>query len=200
VTKKKQPPAPTPKIVYGLRTCNADMSAYNGFVWPESGMINAPDWKATTNCGNGLHALLWGAGDYSHLSTKADAKWLVVAIDEATLIDLDGKVKFPRCEVVFCGTRFDAVADIVARGADVQKCNYATLTGGDRATLTGGDYATLTGGDGATLTGGDGATLVFKWWDSKSSRLRLSVGEVGENGIDKDKPYFVRNGVIVEKK
>ena len=30
---------------YGLRTCNADGTAYRGFVWPEKGLVECPDWK-----------------------------------------------------------------------------------------------------------------------------------------------------------
>jgi len=164
------------------------------------------------------------------------------------IVDLDGKVKFPRGEVVFCGERHYAVADIINRGAKPEACHYSTLTGGhgstltggygstltggygstltggdrstltgghgstltggygstltggDRSTLTGGDLSTLTGGDGSTLTGGYGSTLIFKWWDYTKNKYRATVAEVGENGIEKDKPYFVRNGVVVERK
>ena len=197
-----------PEIVYVLRTCDKNLRAYGDFQWPESGPVEAPDWQPRATCGNGLHGLLWGAGDASHLATDADAKWLVVAVVATEIVDLDGKVKFPRGEVVFCGERHHAVADIINRGAKPEACNYSTLTGGNGSTLTGGDYSTLTGGDsstltggyGSTLTGGYGSTLIFKWWDDTKNKYRATVAEVGENGIEKDKPYFVRNGVVVERK
>ena len=28
-----------------LRTVNKDHTAYNGFIWPETGEVSAPDWK-----------------------------------------------------------------------------------------------------------------------------------------------------------
>ena len=45
-----------------LRTCNADMTSYGEFVWPELGYVEAPDWEPTETCGNGLHGFLWGEG------------------------------------------------------------------------------------------------------------------------------------------
>ena len=197
-----------PEIVYVLRTCDKNLRAYGDFQWPESGPVEAPDWQPRATCGNGLHGLLWGAGDASHLATDADAKWLVVAVVATEIVDLDGKVKFPRGEVVFCGERHYAVADIINRGAKPEACNYSTLTGGNYSTLTGGEgstltggnYSTLTGGEVSTLTGGYGSTLIFKWWDDTKNKYRATVAEVGENGIEKDKPYFVRNGVVVERK
>jgi len=64
-----------------LRTCNADMTSYGGFVWPESGPVEAPDWEPTYECGHGLHGLLWGEGNSGLLDTSDDAKWLVVEAD-----------------------------------------------------------------------------------------------------------------------
>ena len=84
----------TSKTVYVLRTCNANLTSYNGFRWPASGRVTAPDWKPVNNCGSGLHGLLWGEGDGSHLSLVADARWLVVGVAEDSLIDLYGKVKW----------------------------------------------------------------------------------------------------------
>src|SRR5574337_1960475 len=49
-----------------LRTCRADSSSKNGFVWPEVGQIaKAPDWNSTPDCGNGLHGWLFGQGDHT---------------------------------------------------------------------------------------------------------------------------------------
>lgn len=72
----------TEKILV-LQTCNADMTGYDGFVWPASGYVEAPDWDPDPeiNCGNGLHGLTWGDGDWTMLSRADDAKWLVVEVD-----------------------------------------------------------------------------------------------------------------------
>jgi hypothetical protein len=73
----------------------------------------------------------------------------------------------------------------------------STLTGGYRSTLTGGDGSTLTGGDRSTLTGGYRSTaktgdlgiIAIKHWDDKAGRHRLSVGYVGEDGIEPNTFY-----------
>jgi hypothetical protein len=100
------------KKALAIRTCNKDMTAYGGFKWAESGQVSAPDWSANAVCGQGLHALLDGFGNYSHLSNDIDAKWLVVEVDRASCVDLGGKVKFPSCEVVYCGNMADAMTRI----------------------------------------------------------------------------------------
>ena len=227
------------ETVYVLRTCDKDMKAYGGFVWPRSGPVCAPDWEKTTRCGNGLHGLMWGSGDVSRLSFAQDAVWMVVAVDKATIVDLGDKVKFPSGEVVFCGDRPSAVAEIVARGADSSRVVYytatagyggtatagyggtatagecgtatagdgGTATAGDRGTATAGDggtatagyRGTATAGDGGTATAGDGGTIAILWWDNKREKYRRAVAEVGENGIEKNKPYFVKNGVLTVK-
>ena len=165
---------------YILRTCAADMTSRDGFVWPREGKIAARDWAATASCGNGLHGFLWGEGDGSLADWRANAVWVVARVEQ--WIDLGDKVKFPDAEVIFAGSRHDATGRIIeigARGA-VIGCTLtggygstltggyrstltggygSTLTGGHGSTLTGGDRSTLTGGDGSTLTGGDGSTL-----------------------------------------
>jgi hypothetical protein len=170
-------------VTYMLRTCRKDMRAYNGFVWPESGPVSAPDWNPEPVCGGGLHGLLMGIGNISHLSWDSNAKWFVVEVDSGSVVDLDGKVKVPSGNVVYCGDRDGAVSFLVQNGGDVtkipfthQRCgdrstltggydstltggNGSTLTGGNYSTLTGGNYSTLTGGNGSTLTGGNGSTL-----------------------------------------
>jgi hypothetical protein len=162
-------------VTYMLRTCDKNMRAYNGFVWPESGPVSAPDWNPEPVCGGGLHGLLMGIGDISHLSRDSNAKWFVVAVDSGSVVDLDGKVKVPSGNVVYCGDRDGAVSFLVQNGGDVtkipfthQRCgdystltggNDSTLTGGNGSTLTGGNYSTLTGGDWSALTGGNGSTL-----------------------------------------
>ena len=100
-------------------------------------------------------------------SWAEDARWLVVAVDQATIVDLGGKVKFPRGEVVACGSRFDATTYLAEHGGfgraiigvSLTGGDYSTLTGGGRSTLTGGDESKLTGGHSSRLTGGDWSTL-----------------------------------------
>src|SRR5581483_845381 len=117
--RARRPPEPAPAAarVLVLRTCNPDRISTNGFRWPESGPVAAPDWRPTKECGHGLHGFAWGEGDGQLANWDSDAKWLVVAVDPATIVDLGGKVKFPRGEVVFCGDRAAATAYLTEHGA-----------------------------------------------------------------------------------
>lgn len=38
--------------------------SYGAFIWPTEigSTVEAPDWKPTKECGNGLHGWLWGLG------------------------------------------------------------------------------------------------------------------------------------------
>jgi hypothetical protein len=213
---------------YILRTCSADMTSHGDFIWPREGRVEAPDWKPTEECGNGLHGFLWGEGDGYLADWSADAVWIVAKISE--WLDLDGKVKFPNAEVVFCGDRLAAtarIAELGARGAIVGGTATAgyggtatagdggtatagyrgtatagyrgTATAGDDGTATAGNYGTATAGDGGTATAGYGGTLIIRWFDG--CRYRTAVGYVGEDGILPGVGYRVDAGkfVAVEK-
>lgn len=106
------------KTVLVLRTCDANRQSYGGFQWPESGEVAAPDRNTEPICGFGLHGLLWGCGNANLLDWSDNAKWLVVAVDATTIVDLDGKVKFPRGNVVYCGDRCGATTYIAEHGGN----------------------------------------------------------------------------------
>jgi hypothetical protein len=148
-----------------MRTCNADMTGYNGFVWPESGHVSCSDWEPTAECGHGLHGLLDGEGHGSHLNWGADAKWLVVAIKE--WIDLGDKVKFPSGEVVFCGSREDATRMMYElcgmrciAGGNAMAGYRGTAMAGYEGTAVAGDEGTAVAGIAGTAMAGDEGTAV----------------------------------------
>ena len=200
-----------------LRTCDANRRGHGGFQWPESGPVEAPDWSPEACCGKGLHGLLWGEGGYAeHLSSREDAVWMVVAVDANAVVDLQGKVKFPRGEVVYCGTRDGATTYILANGGAGKACAYARVTAGymgtaiagkrgtaiagDRGSATAGYQGTATAGDEGTATAGDRGTVCVRWYDTTANRYRLAVGYVGEGegGIEANVPYRVEGrGVLV---
>ncbi len=160
----KNTPKATPVIAkpieYALvmRTCKADMTSYGGFKWPESGIVTAPDWDSKGACGNGLHGLLWGEGDPSLLDWSSDAKWLVCRVEAATIVDIGEKVKFPSCEVVYCGDAITAGKYVVDNGGFGRRVDSGTATAGDSGTATAGDSGTATAGDSGTATAGDSGT------------------------------------------
>ncbi|HTF68060.1 MAG TPA: hypothetical protein VK638_35805, partial [Edaphobacter sp.] len=85
------------------------MKSHGGFTWPRSGRVEAPDWKPSKACGNGLHGFLNGLGDGSLASWNVDAVWIAAWVDASLVIDLDGKVKFPWAEVAVAGTKEEAI-------------------------------------------------------------------------------------------
>jgi hypothetical protein len=148
-----------------LRTCSADLTSYNGFKWPDSGEVSASDWSSKVCCGYGLHGLKWGEGDGGLLCWDASAKWLVVEVPADSLVELNGKVKFPSGRVVYCGEREGAtqliyaarpgvIVGLTAQGQTVATGYRGTATAGYRGTATAGNYGTATAGNYGTATAG----------------------------------------------
>ena len=146
-----------PEHVLVMRVCRADMTSRDGFRWPESGMVEAPEWKPTAECGHGLHGWLWGEGDITvadDLPHGQGARWLVVRVAAAEVVDLRGKVKFPRGEVVFVGEAHEAAYYLATHGAVGRAIIHGASSAGNRGTATAGDEGTATAGDGGTATAG----------------------------------------------
>ncbi|MBI2796181.1 MAG: hypothetical protein HYX65_05680, partial [Gemmatimonadetes bacterium] len=153
---------------YLLRTCGADMRSRESFRWPTSGPVSAPDWHPRPVCGGGLHGLLHGHGRHDLLSNEPDAKWLVVEVDRASVVEIreddGGKVKVPSGVVVFCGSRDDALAELRRLDREVDEslvlCGAASATGDSGAASATGyrGAASATGPRGAaSATGYRGA-------------------------------------------
>jgi len=148
-----------------LRCVDKNRAAHGGFIWPESGPVEAPDWDPSPKCGAGLHGWLRGEGD-SEASGRdlydETLLWQVVEVNQEEIVSLDGKVKFPRGAVLFTGPRAEAVGRIQAEYPDA-----AVIFG--------------------TATAGDNGVLVLSCWDG--NRRRIVVGYVGEDGIEAGKKY-----------
>ena len=159
-----------------LRTCNADMLSHEGFVWPESGPVDAPDWRDDDECGHGLHGLLWGEGDSRHLSRSNDAKWLVVEVERSDIRNLFGKYKFPRGNVILCGSREVAVKciQLAAPEAAVHfgiaaAGDWGTAIAGYRGTTIAGNHGIATAGRDGTATAGNGGTATAGKWGTANA-------------------------------
>ncbi len=178
---------------YILRSCDSNLQSRGGFQWPESGPVEALDWNPQPECGNGLHGFLWGNGD-GRLANYADtSRWIVAKVDE--WVDLGGKVKFPRADVVFVGQRNEAAAEIVRLGATGAVIGY-NATAGERGTATAGDYGTATAGNRGTATAGERGTIVIQWYDG--NRFRLAVGYTNED-LKPNTAYRCDGGKFVEQ-
>ncbi len=154
----KAPTIPADGHVLILRTSNADGTSRNNFRWPESGPVECPDWQPTAECGHGLHGALWGEGAGGLFRWETDARWQVVEVAAADVIDLTGKVKFPRGVVVFSGDRMSATAYLAVHGEPNRAVIGGTATAGHSGTATAGHSGTATAGDSGTATAGDSGT------------------------------------------
>ena len=195
---------------YILRCCDKDLRSHGGFQWPGQGLVEASNWNPKAECGQGLHGWLWGEGDVSASgSTHEDPEsiWIVARVMKSEIVELGGKVKFPRAWVEFVGTREAAVDRMCELAGSGRAIIYSTSTAGDLGTATAGYAGTATAGIRGTATAGDRGTatagyaglVAIRWWDEKSSRYRLAVGHVGEDGIEPDVAYVVRGGKLARK-
>ncbi len=170
------------KTALMLRTCDKNLRSHGGFQWPESGWTEAPDWEPTQKCGNGLHGLLWGEGDASLLAHQdPTSKWIIAEIDTDEMVDLEGKVKVRRANVVHVGTKESSTAYLYANGGQGRSIVFGTATAGHSGTATAGYRGTATAGE-------DGVISVL-WWDSSAKKYRRAVGVIGENGLKPGVPY-----------
>lgn len=153
------------ETVLVLRVANAEGRSWGGFQWPERGPVEAPDWSPKKVCGQGLHAWLKGEGNTRVTDIRYDSIWQVVEVLAADVVDLDGKVKFPRGWVIYSGTRDEAVRIVQARHPEAA-CVFGTATAGYcgtaiagyGGTATAGDYGTAVVGDYGTATAGHSGT------------------------------------------
>ena len=145
----------TKETVIVMRSCPKSMITTNGFQWPKKGIVKCHDWKPTKDCGSGLHGLLSGQNDPGQW--YKDGVILGLEVEKDSIIDLGGKVKFPKCKVVYCGD----MSGFCAKYHGTWYCG--TATAGDFGTATAGDYGTAivgycgraTAGQGGTATAGD---------------------------------------------
>ena len=141
------------KTVLCLRTVAADGTAYDGFKWPALGFVEASDWEPTIECGHGLHGYLRGCGDAD--SIKWGGLFQVVKVIKSEIVDLGGKVKFPRCEVIFTGSQKDATDILVKEYGNCSNVIGATVVVGEGQHAIAGykGTATSTGRDGTAMAG-----------------------------------------------
>jgi len=160
------------------------MTSRDGFVWPESGPVEAPDWEPTYKCGHGLHGLLEGVGDSNCINWNADAKWLVVEVDESDLLygkdELKDKCKFRRGNVVFCGDRFSATSYLSSHGCTGPIVG-GTATAGGYGMAIAGDYGMATVGyRGTAAAGRNGQATAGR--NGQATAGRNGQATAGDNG------------------
>ena len=109
---KRKKAAPAAPVVLMLRTCGPDGESYNGFKWPlqVGAEVSCPDWITRAECGNGLHGLINGIGDWSLVSIAPGRKLIVFeAVGEVVKLSNRTKAKCPKAIVRWLGEATDWV-------------------------------------------------------------------------------------------
>ena len=168
-----------------LRICKADMSSHGGFIWPETGHVEAPDWEATQECGHGLHGWFEAQGDadYSSYLNEPDAKYLVLEVETDSIIHLDGKCKFPEADVVFVGSRNEAIAYIEETYPYLRTMPllFANRTVGDNNVVATGDFGTAKAGRyGTAIAGNYGTAIAGRYGTATTGKYGTAMA--GYNG------------------
>ncbi len=111
---------------YVIRTCNEDGTPIHGneaFIWPRSGPVADSNWAPTPHCGEGLHACrISQCGKHYLLDTKYPL-FLVCEVEASEVVDVGGKVKFPRCNVIFSGSWRGALRCLRSHSSDLVPSN-----------------------------------------------------------------------------
>ena len=140
-----------------LRCCRHDFTSRDGFQWKKKGTVTAPDWEHRPYCGHGLHGWKHGEGDHSVWEHDESDVWMVLAVKTKSIVELDGKVKFPTCRVLFTGKREVATA-LIKEHYPAARVIYGTATAGENGTATAGYKGTATAGNYGTATAGNYGT------------------------------------------
>ena len=148
-----------------LKVVGPGGESHGNFIWPlEVGAtVRAPDWRPTKACGNGLHGWHYGAGRPDVAGERVEdeqSRWLLLAVTESSIIDLDGMVKFEQCRIAFVAAESGpkgraACVSVLLKYAPVDKApNWMILAGGEASNLAGGYASNLAGGYASNLAGG----------------------------------------------
>ena len=181
-----------------LRTCKADGTSYGGFKWPSEvgSIVKCNDWKPAAECGNGLHGLLDGWGNYRLLSDDADAIWQIVEVDRDKCVEINDKVKFESCKLIYSGNMAAAMTMIcdyqikIMLAKIANNCTTNTASGDNSQLAASGNISIVVcSGLNGIVSAGENGCIALTWWDSTCERYRLEVGYVGENGIKPNVNY-----------
>ncbi len=190
----KKPTKPSDRVLV-IRTCAANMASHHDpkFIWPREGFCEAPDWDPSPEieCGNGLHGLLWGNGDWSLLSSAVDAVWMIVSVDPADgLVVGTSKCRFKRGEVIYCGdqagatTRILCAPEAMARAqAEAKKANKSSGHGSTAASSGHGSTAASSGNHSKAASSGDYSKAASSGYGIAMVAGNNGQAKAGENGL-----------------
>jgi hypothetical protein len=166
---------------YVLKQVSPQMTAHGGFKWPESGPVSCDDWDPTPRCGGGLHGWLRGEGNGGLADNSPECRWLILRVEKKDIVDLQGKVKFPRAEVIACGPRHEIVAEMRSLCPDASVI-YSTVAKSNQQAAAAGDGGQASAGDGGQASAGYGgqASAGYGGQASAGARGQASAGARGQ--------------------
>lgn len=228
MSKKKATKKTEPEFQHDfifLRSASLEGKSHGGFQWPieSGGMVEAPDWSPRAECGRGLHGIAHGLGDWGLMAppSSRSALWYVCGGIKAEAVELDGKIKVPRCRVLYVGS-FAGAMDMVSpamteRILEIAQERIAASKPEDGSTASGirgaatasGDQgaATASGGDSVALACGcrgsvradrDGCALFLVERDSDDGHVLSVWAGVSGKDCEAGKWYRLEGGNLVE--
>jgi hypothetical protein len=107
----------------------------------------------------------------------------VVKVIESEIVDLGGKVKFPRCEVIFTGNQKDATDILVKEYGRGSKVIGATVVVGEgQHAIAGYSGTAISTGYGGMATVGDCGTATSAGYRGKATAGYHGTATVGDYG------------------
>ena len=153
-----------------LRSADANRQSRDGFQYPETGSVQAPDFDPDPDrsCGGGLHGLPWGQGDlYLTYPDNPSNIWQVIEVDPADFaITGPDKARFRGGNVILSTPDPHKAAALLASHNPPDPVpfhtatagNYGTAAAGHGGTAAAGYYGTATTGNDGTAAAGNGGT------------------------------------------
>jgi hypothetical protein len=183
-----------------VKCADKDGRGYGGFQYPSEigGIVEAPDFKATNACGNGIHGWPWGLGlgdgkdpDYR------EGVWYVIGVKADIVGQLEGgsKCKFKAGIVRYRGQWVGALAfTLQGRTAWIEHASSgaASATGGSgaasatgwrgAASATGECSAAIVTGRFGQARSGEGGCIALAWLNPKTKRNEMRCATTGKEG------------------
>ncbi|MCK9569439.1 hypothetical protein M0R72_10915 [Candidatus Pacearchaeota archaeon] len=152
-----------------IRTCNQDGTSHNGFVWPKSGYVECPDWNTEPRCGNGLHGLLWGKGNWSLLD-RDNPLWQICEVLLSEVVWIDGdKVKFPRCNILYTGNMAVAITMILCNEEAMRETDQTSSGDSSKAASSGDSSKAASSGNYSTAASSGNSSTAASSGDSSKA-------------------------------
>jgi hypothetical protein len=155
------------------------------FQYPESGIVEAPDWNEKPECGGGLHGWPYALGIGSGKVPDYKGIWQVHSVDPKDgIVEITenggGKVKYRKAEIVYSGDSLGAIMFL-----HPHRIKYTELSSNGSASNSGyNGSASNSGSNGSASNSGynGSASNSGNWGSASNSGNWGSASNSGSNG------------------